>query len=451
MDTLERLRHGHLAGAHRLDLSCGLTSFPREIFDLSDTLEVLNLGGNRLHDLPDDLHRLHKLKVLFCGDNAFMHIPLGVGRCPQLNMVSFKDNQICEIAGDALPATLRWLVLTGNELETLPDELGHCRQLQKLMLAGNRLHDLPDTLRQCHRLELIRLSANRLTALPDWLLSLPHLSWLAYAGNPFCEADEAPAMQMDGVRHIDWKALTLAAPLGEGASGEIHEAVWRHDESVSDRVAVKLFKGRMTSDGLPRHEMAACVAAGPHPHLIAVRGVLQAHPQGRAGLVMHRIGKDCQNLAGPPSLASCTRDTYPADLSFDLPMVLRLACAVASATQHLHARGILHGDLYAHNILWSQRGECLLGDFGAASFLPDGSSGSSELRRRLTSVEVRAFGHLLEEVLARCRLPAHPPGMLARLHALQARCTLPEAAARPAMLDISTQLREMAAELDLDL
>ena len=446
MDTLDRLRHGHLQGTHRLDLSCGLTSFPREIFDLADTLEVLNLSGNRLHDLPDDLYRLHKLKVLFCGDNAFTHIPLAMGRCAQLAMASFKGNGITHVDGGALPAALRWLVLTDNALEHLPDEIGHCRQLQKLMLAGNRLQALPDPLRQCQRLELVRLSANRLQALPAWLTELPHLSWLAYAGNPFCADDEARALRMEGVRRIDWSELSVAARLGEGASGEIHEAVWRHDGHPED-VALKLFKGRMTSDGLPEHEMATSVAAGAHPHLITVHGLLQAHPEGRQGLVMRRIGADSQGLAGPPSLASCTRDIYPAGLRLDLRMALRLGRAMASVAAHLHARGLLHGDLYAHNILWNQRGECLLGDFGAASFLP---SGSTALSARLTAIEVRAYGCLLEELLAHCQLPAHPPGMLARLHALQARCTLADASARPSMAEVLASLDEMAGEIGLD-
>ena len=45
MDTLAQLRAGQLAGIKRLDLSCGLTEFPREIFDLADSLEILNLSA----------------------------------------------------------------------------------------------------------------------------------------------------------------------------------------------------------------------------------------------------------------------------------------------------------------------------------------------------------------------------------------------------------------------
>lgn len=92
MHTLQQLRSGELAGATRLDLSCGLREFPREIFELADSLEVLNLSGNALDSLPDDLGRLHRLKVLFCSANDFDELPAAVGDCPALSMVGFKSN-----------------------------------------------------------------------------------------------------------------------------------------------------------------------------------------------------------------------------------------------------------------------------------------------------------------------------------------------------------------------
>jgi hypothetical protein len=58
-------------------------------------------------------------------------------------------------------------------------------------------------------------------------------------------------------KEIDWKDLTIKHQIGEGASGNIFEGVWhkRGDEEVDVDVAVKLFKGSMTSDGDPLHEM----------------------------------------------------------------------------------------------------------------------------------------------------------------------------------------------------
>ena len=52
MHTLEQLKRGELTGITRLDLSEGLETFPAEIFELADSLEVLNLSGNSLTSLP---------------------------------------------------------------------------------------------------------------------------------------------------------------------------------------------------------------------------------------------------------------------------------------------------------------------------------------------------------------------------------------------------------------
>ena len=102
MNTLELLRSGKLAGTRRLNLKCGLQAFPREIFDLADTLEILDLSGNALSKLPDDLPRLQKLRILFCSDNQFTELPAVLGRCEQLVMVGFKANQIRQVSGEAL-------------------------------------------------------------------------------------------------------------------------------------------------------------------------------------------------------------------------------------------------------------------------------------------------------------------------------------------------------------
>ena len=106
MHSLEQLHRGELAGITRLDLACDLTEFPEAIFSLADSLEVLNLSGNQLSRLPDDLPRLHKLRVLFCSDNTFTEVPAVLGQCAQLEMVGFKANQIRHLPAAALPAKL---------------------------------------------------------------------------------------------------------------------------------------------------------------------------------------------------------------------------------------------------------------------------------------------------------------------------------------------------------
>jgi hypothetical protein len=419
MHTLEQLRAGELAGARRLQLACGLTEFPREIFDLADSLEILDLSSNALSSLPDDLPRLHKLRIVFASDNQFTELPAVLGECATLSMVGFKANRIRTVPAAALPQQLRWLVLTDNQIEELPAELGRRPLLQKLMLAGNRLRALPAEMANLPRLEMLRIAANQLTELPAWVPLLPRLTWLAYAGNPFCAERElaAPA--------IAWSDLTLEQKLGEGASGLIYRAAYG-----GGHVAVKVFKGAMTSDGSPLCEMAACIGAGAHPNLIPVLGRIAGHPGGADGLVMSLIDPEFGNLAGPPSLDSCTRDIYADGKRFTPDAMLAIAHGIASAASQLHARGIMHGDLYGHNILHCEGGRALLGDFGGASFYDVSSPEAAQLQR----LEVRAFGFLLEELLERCdAAPAH-------LTQLQAACVDANSNARPLFAEIVAQL-----------
>ena len=427
MHTLEQLRSGALAGTKILRLTgAGLSAFPQEIFDLAETLEVLDISGNALDTLPDDLPRLQKLRVLFCYNNAFQDLPAVLGRCPSLSMLGFKANRIRTVPAEALSSHLRWLILTDNAIDKLPDEIGRCAPLQKLMLAGNRLEALPDTLAACTCLELLRISANRLSALPSWLTTLPRLAWPAIAGNPFMNEPDPSATDPS----FAWDDLALETLLGEGASGHIYRA--RHRDGTL--LAIKVFKGAMTSDGLPHNEMIACLAAGHHPNLIPILGRVTGHPEGRDALAMTLIDPAFVPLAGPPSLESCTRDVYDDGLRFDPDTVVRIATGIASAVCHLHARGLIHGDLYAHNILHAPGREPLLGDFGGAALYGEANTGLEQ--PTLECVEVRAFGCLLEELISRCDSP--PWGVVE----LAAACLSDVPSQRPLFEEIVTRLRE---------
>jgi hypothetical protein len=393
MQTLQQLKNGELKGIKTLKLSEQISHFPEEIFELADTLEYLDLSTNNLSSLPEDFGRLQKLKIFFCSENQFTVLPGVLADCPLLDIVGFKSNQIETVPAEALNPNLRWLILTNNQVNELPAEIGNCTRIQKLMLAGNRLKELPSSLSQCKNLELLRIAANQLNELPAWLLSMPKLSWLAFSGNNFNHKHIVKPIDA-----IDWNNLTIEHQLGEGASGIISQALW-NNQAESKHVAVKIFKGAVTSDGLPQDEMDACIVAGNHAGLVKLIGEIANHPQNKKGLVMELIPKSFFNLGLPPSLASCTRDVFKPEMSLTAAQALKIASTIASVAEHLHSNGIMHSDLYAHNILIDDDGNTLFSDFGAASFY---DRNDRETAVALERLEVRAFGCLLDDLIGLC-------------------------------------------------
>jgi hypothetical protein len=426
--SLSALRRGDLAGARSLKVNEGLTEFPDEIFGLADTLEMLDLSGNHLTTLPSDLSRLHRLRIFFGSGNRFERLPPALGDCETLSQIGCRNAGISEIPAEALPPALRWLTVTDNAIAELPDAIGERPRLQKLLLSGNRLSHLPQSLGKAQNLELLRISANRVAVWPGWITDLPRLAWLALAGNPF----DAPR-PAGHHRHIPWAALSPEAVLGEGASGVVHRMLWQADDGMVQPVAVKLFKGRMTSDGAALDEMAAMLAIGRHANLTAPLGAITGHLDGTEGLVMPLLPASWRPLAAPPSFATCSRDLYDPALTLTQDTALRLARGIAEATRHLHARGLIHGDLYAHNILWDGTlGDAVLSDFGAAGFYPQAADS-----RALQRIDIRAWGILAAEIAGRCA-----SGFL-ELQALADDCQQPNPPARPLMDAVCTQLARL--------
>jgi tRNA A-37 threonylcarbamoyl transferase component Bud32 len=430
--TLEELKSGKLIGCKSLILTCGLTEFPKEIFSLYETLEYLDLSDNLLTDLPDDFSKLKNLKTFFAQRNNFTVFPIILSKLPVLSMIGFKANQIHTVPEKAFPPMLRWLILTDNKIKKLPKSIGDCSLLQKLPLAGNLIEELPKEMSNCVNLELLRISANKLKLIPSWLFELPKLSWVAFGGNLVSHKRESNSE----LETFHWNDFTVHELLGEGASGMISKANWI---SKKEDVAVKVFKGDVTSDGLPKDEMLVSIAAGLHENLIPVLGKIKGHPEKKSGLVMKLIPSNFINLGNPPSLETCTRDVFDKELTFKRGELMTIAKSIASVCSQLHGNGINHGDLYAHNILVNNTAECLLGDFGAASFYDINSDFAHNAER----VEVRAFGCLLEDVLGLVNKSELDYKLRIKWKELITKCTLSDVASRPSFSEVLELLNKV--------
>ncbi|KAI8964284.1 outer arm dynein light chain 1 [Daldinia sp. FL1419] len=438
----------------KLKITNPLTYFPTNIFDAADSLQHLDLSGTGLSSLPEDFGRLKKLKIAFFSDCNFTVFPRQLASCPELEMVAFRGNQMDQVPENSLPPKLRWLILTNNRIDSLPKSIGRCEGLQKCMLAGNRLRCLPDEMAACRKLGLLRLSANRIRELPNWLFDLPELAFLSFAGNPCCSlaatwedvrdttnsaattvtATAATTTPFSSLPEVSWTDLHVHDLLGEGASGIISKGLWKGSDRTR-AVAIKLFKGDVTSDGTPADEMLACITAGSHANLIDPLGKITDHPD-KEGLVMQLVSTCYGALGLPPSLQSCTRDCFSQEVSLTTWQGLRILQGVAAAAEHLHDRGVAHGDIYAHNVLYDQAGHALLGDFGAASIYTNLS------HKKIEQVEALAFAHLIEDVwrITKPNFDERELRVGVLLAALHRECSDPTGAKRPRFSEITRQL-----------
>lgn len=197
-------------------------------------LEVLNLAGNRLSEVPEDIGGLARLRRLGLKGNRLTCLPPSIGQL----------------------RALEELYLTDNALTALPPSIGGLESLVKLQASFNELTTLPLELADLRRLELLRVACCRLTHLPPALAGLPSLCWLSVAGNPLVPV---PGSGQALPPTIPFAHLALGQKLGCGASGEVYRASWEGRE-----VALKLFVGEVSPDGRAvDEESVACALADP--------------------------------------------------------------------------------------------------------------------------------------------------------------------------------------------
>lgn len=357
----------------------------------------LDLYGAALSSLPHSLPNvLPNLSIFFCMKNKFTIMPAVIGQCRQLQMVSFKSNRITYIEPEALAPQMRWLILTDNQIESIPSTIGNCCNLQKFMLSGNRLRHIPVEIASCHALELIRLSSNLLEEPPMTLLQLSNLSWIALSDNPFlskCASNFDLELELYLQESLD--DPSIGEELGRGASGVTRKySLATGGEASGRQVAVKEYYATITSDGNPKEERKVSLVASSlgSDAFVKVLGTTM-----KGNLVMELLS-DYMVFAGPPSMESCSRDVYDESMCVSLKRAVAIVDHMLFALMNLHNKGICHGDFYGHNILISTTDEdkAWLTDFGAAFFYHK----DSEYGELIERIERRAFKHLVEEVFS---------------------------------------------------
>ena len=156
-----------------------LTEVSERVEDLSK-LRMLDLGHNRLRELPISLGRLEGLSdFLYLHDNRRKHLPDSLSRLQRLRYLNISENAF-EVFPEVV-TTMRSLIelrVTGNRLTELPPSISQLTSLRELHLRNNQLAALPDSMCAMRELRQIDLRGNPVTSVPEGLITLPRLEKL---------------------------------------------------------------------------------------------------------------------------------------------------------------------------------------------------------------------------------------------------------------------------------
>jgi Leucine-rich repeat (LRR) protein len=116
---------------------------------------------------PVILYGLRNVTVLNLSTTQLQSIPDTIGNCTQLQQLYLGGNQLRSIPDTIGNCTqLNTLSLDRNQLQRIPDAIGNCVYLQVLYLGGNQLQSIPDTIGNCTQLQWLYLNENPLTHRP---------------------------------------------------------------------------------------------------------------------------------------------------------------------------------------------------------------------------------------------------------------------------------------------
>jgi leucine-rich repeat protein SHOC2 len=151
-------------------------------------LTRLELGGNKLVEVPKEIGQLITLQLLNLDRNNLMFIPAELGNLIALEHLNLDHNNLRSLPAEICHlSALVMLNVNANKLVGLPDELGELTSLTTLRLDDNRLTQLPASIGNLAKLIVLYLSRNAITSIPFELSQLSALTTLLLDDNQLSE------------------------------------------------------------------------------------------------------------------------------------------------------------------------------------------------------------------------------------------------------------------------
>lgn len=187
-----------------------LTSVPHQIGKLSN-LRILDLHGNVIETLPDEMRNLHNLVYLDLSNNRLHdldvldgmealetlnvsfnlldHLPIPIWGFPNLRELHAAHNFLKSIPGRPwhFVSPLREIDLSRNWFTEFPSVLTMIPTLKTLILSRNDIKEIPGTISALVDLEVLRMAKNLLRTLPTELANIPHIKIVDVGDNLITE------------------------------------------------------------------------------------------------------------------------------------------------------------------------------------------------------------------------------------------------------------------------
>lgn len=178
ISRLSKLEHLNLLGNQ-------LRALPDDVGNLTN-LHEMEIAGNRLTHLPGGICKLQHLRRLNVECNDLVELPEGIGDMVACQEINANSNSLVELPRSICRlATLRKLFVNDNKLQRLPNEIGNLGNLQTLHASKNNITTLPSSICQLHSMQSLWLDYNRqMAALPADFHHLRELRDLKMDGNP---------------------------------------------------------------------------------------------------------------------------------------------------------------------------------------------------------------------------------------------------------------------------
>lgn len=196
--------------------SSGIERIEPGAFLATTFLAHLNLGDNRLTELPSDVfHPLQQLQYLNLTGNRLTTLPRASFQgLDWLEEIDLSRNRLSVLPYQvfALSKSLARLDLSGNLLVSLPDHsFRPNKNLQELVLSANRLTKLPPRLFSgLNQLKILELADNEIDTVPRGLFGdLVSLQHLDLSGNPITRLTSITFHSLSNLRWLSLKNLPV--------------------------------------------------------------------------------------------------------------------------------------------------------------------------------------------------------------------------------------------------